>query len=279
MTCIFTIDIEDWYHILDSPVTPSLKAWGEMESRLERNLNVLLDLLALYGQRATFFWLGWVAEQHKNLLLRCVNEGHEIGSHGYAHLLACKVGASLFAKDIQRAKFLLEDLTSQPVRGFRAPGFGITDQTRWAFSEIRKAGYEYDSSVFPANRAHGGMPCEGLEKHTIVTDCGSLVEVPMTVLEIFGKRICLFSGGYLRLAPLPLIRWGANRIEQKNRTLVVLVHPREIDPEQPRLDLGPVRCFKTYVNLHTTLRKIRYLLDRYDWHTMSEFVFDERRED
>ena len=81
MNSIFTIDVEDWFNILDDPVVPEMTEWDTLESRLEQNLNVLLEILEKYNVKATLFWLGWFAERHPNLVKTCVSLGHEIACH------------------------------------------------------------------------------------------------------------------------------------------------------------------------------------------------------
>src|SRR3989344_1710933 len=122
-----TVDVEDWFHILDTPAAPGFEQWGLLESRVEQNMERILGLLSEQNVHATFFWLGWVAEKHPDLLRRCAREGHEIASHGYAHVLAHQVGPRSFRDDIRRGKSALEDITGHAVKGFRAPGFGIMD--------------------------------------------------------------------------------------------------------------------------------------------------------
>lgn len=267
-----TVDVEDWYHILDSPATPTLASWPLLESRIERNFEALLELLDAHRVKATFFWLGWLARRHPALVHMCHKAGHEIASHGYAHVLAYEVGPQAFRQDIVRAKAVLEDTIAEPVRGFRAPGFGITTKAAWAFDVIREVGYQYDSSVFPASRGHGGIPDSLLGLYFIETRSGHLLEIPMSVVQIFGRRTSLFGGGYLRLASRRMIKWGIGKLRATKQPLIVYVHPREIDPDQPRLPLGLIRQFKSYVNLSSTLPKLKWLCSHYRFYTMLEMV-------
>ena len=271
MDCL-TIDVEDWFHILDSNAVPPMDRWPSLEARVEENTSRLLDLLAVCRVKATFFLLGWVAERHKSLLRRCLREGHEIASHGYAHLLAYRVGRGQFQQDVLHAKSCLQDIAGVEVFGFRAPGFGITNSTSWAFDVIREAGHLYDASVFPAPRAHGGIAQARLVPYIIHTPAGELFEVPTSVVELFGRRVSLFGGGYLRLAPKAIIRWGAGRLKAAGRPLVVYIHPRDIDSHQPRLPLPPLRRFKCYVNLHTTQDKVKWLCTRHHFTTLADMV-------
>ena len=267
-----TVDVEEWFHVLDTPTAPELDEWDSMASRVERGVERLLGIAGGRRARATFFWLAWVAERHKSLVRQCREAGHEIASHGYGHVLAYEVGREAFRQDVIRAKGILEDITGEAVPGFRAAGFGITSETEWAFDVIRGAGHEYDSSVFPASRGHGGIPGALTKPYVIETQAGPLVEVPMSVVRTLGFRWSVFGGGYLRLAPRWLIRWGINRLHAAGEPLIVYVHPREVDPDHPRLPLGLKRRFKCYINLKSTMPKLEWLCREYKFCTMRELA-------
>ena len=267
-----TVDVEDWFHILDTPQSPSVSQWDKLESRVERNVDIILSLFNEQGVQATFFWLGWVAERNKNIVRRCAEEGHEVASHGYAHVLAYQVGRDAFREDIRHGKRLIEDILGQEVKGFRAAGFGITDDSAWAFDEISDAGYQYDSSVFPSSRGHGGIRRAPMGRYIIDTATGPLVELPMSVVEVMGRRLSLFGGGYLRLFPLTLIRWGIGKVHNAGFPLIIYIHPREIDPSHPRLPLSLGRRFKCYVGLNSTHRKLTWLCREFEFATMSELA-------
>lgn len=271
MNCL-TIDVEDWFHILDTDVVPKLNEWSGMEARVKRNMEAILDLLDSCGTKATFFWLGWIAKRNKHLVRRCVRDGHEVASHGYAHLLAYKLSRDEFQKDTVRGKQCIEDIAGVNILGYRAPGFSITEATPWAFEIIRAAGHLYDASVFPAHRGHGGLPSAPLEPYSMATPSGKLLEVPVSVVSVLGRRANLFGGGYLRLMPKPVIKWGISRLTAADRPLIVYLHPRDIDPEQPRLPLPLIRRFKCYVNLHTTFNKLQWLCETNTFCTVRELL-------
>jgi polysaccharide deacetylase family protein (PEP-CTERM system associated) len=267
-----TIDVEDWFHILDSPAVPGIERWPSLESRIERNLEELLAVFDSFSVKVTFFWLGWLAERHKDLVCMCRDAGHEIASHGYAHVLAYKVGPNAFREDITLAKDILENIIGDQVRGFRSPGFGITKKAPWAFDVIKESGYQYDSSVFPASRGHGGIADAPLVPYFIETRSGHLLEIPMSIVEIFGHRTSLFGGGYLRLANKLMIKWGIGKLQTAGRPLIIYVHPREIDLAQPHLPLSLLRQFKCYVNLNSTLPKLKWICKNYALFTMLDLV-------
>ncbi|MFC1783287.1 XrtA system polysaccharide deacetylase [Planctomycetota bacterium] len=271
---ILSIDVEDWFHILDSPSAPDIDQWSKLPLRVEHGMEQILLILGDTGTKATFFWLGWMAERFPKLLRMCHEAGHEIANHGYGHVLAYKVGHNKFKLDVIRGKEILEDLIGEPVRGFRAPGFGITDKTPWAFDVIKEAGNDYDSSIFPASRGHGGINNSPIGPYFIMTQNGMLPEIPMSVVEMFGRRFSMFGGGYLRLATRRMIRWGIDRLLKDQQPLIVYVHPREIDPDHPRLPLSPIRRFRSYVNLKSTFPKLQWLCENYSFCTMHKMVED-----
>jgi polysaccharide deacetylase family protein (PEP-CTERM system associated) len=265
-------ELEDWFHILDSDRVPRLDEWNSLELRVERNTERLLELLHRTGVRATFFSLGWIAERVPQLIRRCRSAGHEIGSHGYGHVLAYQVGRRAFRQDIARSKRILEDILGEEVIGFRSPGFCVRRDNRWVFDVVAQAGFRYDASVFPAHHGHGGLPDGPPHPHVLETSFGPLVEIPTSTVPLFGRQVCLFGGGYLRISPLPLIRWGVRKLHGWGQPLIVYVHPREVDPDHPRLPLDPWRKFKCYTNLRTTMPKLQWLCEHHRFTTLSEIA-------
>ena len=272
MKAIFTVDVEDWFHILEVPATPQVSRWDSLPSHVERNFRRLLDIFSEANVQTTCFFLGWVGEKFPHLVREASARGHEIASHGYAHTVVDRMTAADFYADISTAKQILEDAAGEQVYGYRAAGFSASARTPWLFSEIARAGYTYDTSVFPAYCEHGGIPKSPHQPYVIETDHGKLVEFPVTTAKVFGRHVCLFGGGHLRLAPLALIRWKMREVAKEGRPVICYVHPREIDPSHPRLPMSPRRRFKAYVNLGTTEKKIRYLLSHFEFTSFQEFL-------
>lgn len=270
--CVFSVDVEDWFHILDVPGAPGPSFWSELPSRVEANFLRLLDLFSEQRRSVTCFFLGWIAERFPHLVREAAARGHEIASHGYSHQLVYKMSQSEFREDIQRARSLLEDIAGSAVIGYRAPGFSSTEMTPWFFHEVSRSGYLYDSSVFPARRGHGGMRNGRLEPYFLLA--GRLVEFPISVSEIGPARICFFGGGYLRLFPYQLIRSMGRRNLHRGIPLVFYIHPREIDPDHPRMPMPLQRQFKSYVNLHTTEEKIRRIMQEFPISTFRDYLFE-----
>jgi polysaccharide deacetylase family protein (PEP-CTERM system associated) len=272
--CVFSVDVEDWFHILDVPAAPPISQWCSLPSRVETSFRRLLELFDELGARVTCFFLGWVAERYPHLVTEAAKRGHEIASHGYAHRLVYECTEKEFRADVEKAKDILEQASGERVLGYRSPGFSCTEDVPWFFDALVETGHHYDSSVFPAPRGHGGMAIDELGPHVIPVNGSRLIEFPISVARFAGRRVCLFGGGYLRLFPYPLIRRMARQVLEEGRPVVFYIHPREIDPEHPRLPMSLTRRFKSYVNLHTTEPKVRSILRDFPATTFRQFIED-----
>jgi hypothetical protein len=74
------------------------------------------------------------------------------------------------------------------------------------------------------------------------------------------------------LFPLAVIRRMTASVLRQARPAIFYVHPREIDPDHPRLAMNAWRQFKTYVNLSTTETKLRALLTEFEFVTLEELA-------
>ena len=135
-----TVDVEDYFQVSALAQHFERSEWHRVPCRVERNIDVVLALLAESGSKATFFTLGWIAERYPQLVSRIVAEGHELASHGYGHQRATDQSRAEFLEDIRTAKSLLEDVAGIAVKGYRAPSFSIGERNPWAFDCIAEAG-------------------------------------------------------------------------------------------------------------------------------------------
>ncbi len=267
---IFSVDVEDWFHILDVPSAPALAEWSRLPSHVERNFLRLLDIFSEHNAQVTCFFLGWVGERFPHLVQEAVARGHEIASHGYAHRLVFQQSQNEFYNDVRKARLLLEDASGTPVIGYRAPGFSTTSDTPWFFEALSEAGYVYDSSVFPAHRGHGGIPQARRDPYRV--ENSGILELPITVADFMGRGMCFFGGGYLRFFPYWLISKKVGEVVANGRPVVFYIHPREIDPAHPRLPMKAGRAFKSYVNLDTTEPKLRRILRDFPVSTFQQVI-------
>ena len=270
--CVFSVDVEDWFHILDLPSTPPLAQWDSLPSRVEENFRKLLDIFDETGTKVTCFFLAWVAKKFPHLVTDAARRGHEIASHGYAHHLAYEMGPDAFFEDCRVSKQILEQISGRAILGYRAAGFSATNSCSWFFEKLARAGYRYDSSIFPARRGHGGIDGARREPHTINSVSGQIVEFPVSVTSVAGATMCFFGGGYLRLFPYYVTKRMSQAVLNDGRPVLFYIHPREIDPGHPRLPMNRKRRFKSYVNLRTTETKIRRILGDFTFRTFEQLL-------
>lgn len=269
-----TIDVEDWFHILDVDDGYAVEDYHQLESRVEKNCENLLRILNEYRVKGTFFVLGWVAETFPDLVREIHKENHEIASHGYAHTLCYEMSPQEFREDMQKSIQILEGLTREKVLGARVAGTSIRRANLWALDILIDLGITYDSSIYPDVRGHGGLPGAPRFPYYQVTPAGrQIFEIPSSCFNLFGKKIGFAGGGYLRLFPYFLIKRGMDEYERLGYPVNVYLHPREIDPEHPRMNLPLYRKFKCYVNLNTTGKKLRSLLRDYSFGRIKD-IFD-----
>jgi Predicted xylanase/chitin deacetylase len=153
-----TIDVEDYFHVAALSEAISPDDWSSMEYRCEANTDRLLEIFDKAGVKGTFFVLGWVAEKSPALVRRIAEAGHEIASHGYSHQLVYNQTPDVFREETIKSKALLEDQIQQPVNGYRAASYSITNESRWALDILAEAGFTWDSSIFPVHHDRYGMP-------------------------------------------------------------------------------------------------------------------------
>lgn len=263
-----SFDVEDWFHICDiKSLDLNEKNWDMFESRVMENTTVLLGILKSFNVKATFFFVGWVAEKFPELVINVKKAGHEIGIHGYYHKLIYEQTKDEFIRDLEMSMHVIKEIVGeQKVFGYRGPGFSLKKQSMWALDIIAKEGFSYDSTMFPGKRGHGGILTDRIFPHQLELEGGfKLWEFPISIIKIAGFRIPFSGGGYLRLLPYWFIRNCITRINKKGKPVLVYMHPREIDLYQPKMPLPLVRRFKYYVNLKSTRRKLETLLSEFSF--------------
>lgn len=259
-----SVDVEDYFQVWAlAPWFPRAK-WDETPCRVERNIDLILQLLHDADVHATFFTLGWIAERFPEVIRRIAANGHEIASHGYAHNRVDDLDSDGFYADIHLAKTILEDIAGVEVKGYRAPSFSISTETEWAHDCIRKAGYRYSSSVYPIRHDHYGIP--DAPRFAYRSRPG-LLEVPITTMRLFDHNWPAGGGGYFRLLPYGVSKWTIKRVnEVDEQPAIFYFHPWELDPEQPRVKgAGMKTRVRHYLNLRQTEHRLRRLLGDFRW--------------
>lgn len=277
-----TIDVEEYFQVAAFRHRIAREAWCEYPSRLEGPLRYLLDTLEAASIRATFFVLGEVALRLPHLVADIVCAGHEIASHGMGHQLVYEQTEDEFRHDVTESRRLLCEMTGQRVVAYRAPSWSITPRTPWAYTILREAGYEIDSSLFPIPHDIHGNASARFDPHKIETTAGPLDEFPAAIVTLgWGRRpwrIPTGGGGYFRLTPywltrrlLRSINAGSSRCSAA--PFVFYVHPWEFDPDQPRVPgVGWKSRLRHSIGLRANAAKWEQLLRDFTFTTLGDVV-------
>lgn len=274
---LFSIDVEEHFQVSAFDRVLSRDDWDAQPSRVERNTDLLLELLARHDATATFFTLGWVAERHPDLIRRIAAAGHELASHGWWHRKVTSLSPDDFREEIRASKRVLEDLVGRPVLGYRAPSFSIVPGGEWAFDVLLEEGYRYDSSLFPIRRPDYGYPAAPPHPHDIVRPAGTLLEIPLATRLMFGIRLPAAGGGYLRQAPLSWTRGAFRSLGAAGTPGMFYIHPWEVDPGQPRLPVGALTRFRHYRGLHRVVPQLEQLLGEFRFSSVERWLATRNR--
>jgi hypothetical protein len=146
-TAAVTIDVDGvrHYHAIHGLAPPS-----GADVVVERGVRRFLELCDRVGVVSTLFVVGadLADDAFATLVRRASRAGHEIASHSHAHdyALVTRAPAEIEA-DIARSVEAITDVTSTKPRGFRAPGYNVSEPL---FDALEKLGFAYDSSLLPS---------------------------------------------------------------------------------------------------------------------------------
>jgi polysaccharide deacetylase family protein (PEP-CTERM system associated) len=272
-----SVDVEDWFQVGAFEKVIDREAWETLPRRVERNTDRVLALFDEAGVKATFFTLGWVAARHPALVRRIAEAGHEIASHGWDHQRVFNMDEKAFRADLDLAHKAIEDASGASPSGYRAPSFSIDARTPWAHPVLAELGYAYSSSVAPIRHDHYGWreaprfawrPVEG----------ANLIELPVTTVDLAGRRFAAGGGGFFRLLPYGFSSWAIRRVNNHEaRPAIFYFHPWEVDPDQPRVQDASVRSrVRHYTNLEVMEAKLLKLLRDHEWGRTDEVAAAER---
>ncbi len=270
-----SIDVEEYFHAVNLRRAFPETEWPRLPRRARIGVERMLSILERARKKATFFVLGWVAEHEPEVVRAIASAGHEIASHGHSHRMAQELGADAFEADVRRSLELLAPLSRQPIQGFRASTFSVTERTWWALSRLRKLGFAYDSSVFPVRHDRYGVPSFARTPVTVEVEGGTIVELPLLTWRLLGRNLPAAGGGYLRQFPLAFTRGALRAMNRAGHPGVVYVHPWELDPEQPRASaavIGRLGHLRHYRNLDRTAERVARLVDEFPFGPLADLV-------
>lgn len=267
-----SFDVEEYFQVANLRGHFARSDWDSVASRLHVGMDAILGALERHDARATFFFLGWIAERHPDMVRRCMDGGHEIASHGYEHLFLQDLGPDRLEQDLERTEQALVAAGAPRPVGFRASTFTLTRDTWWALEILARRGYRFDSSIHPVRHPVYGIPDFEPGISRIATDSGELVEFPVSTWPALGRNLPVGGGGYFRLLPGAVTRAACRGLARRGRPAAIYLHPWEFDPDQPRCPAPWSKRVRHYMNLDRTLPRLEALLAQQRWGTMSEVL-------
>ena len=273
-THILTVNLEEYFQAGALSQTVQRKHWERLETRLQTTVPLILERLEKASAQATFFVLGWTAEQHPDLVRMILDKGHEVASRGFWHHGYRDAPPEAFREELGRTREALEKAGVPIVHGFRSPRW-ITREELWMLDVLGEEGYAYDASVNPILRRFSNDPrFHSLHKHRLSTSDDSIMEIPISTVPFLGFRVAISGGNYWRQLPQFFLRRAMKQwSKSKDEPLVLYFSPWELDPEQPRIQgLSSFNRIRQYRNLEKTQKLLTECLDRYSFVSIARFL-------
>jgi polysaccharide deacetylase family protein (PEP-CTERM system associated) len=270
-----TVDVEDWFHICDIENILPPSQWDRCESRVEKNVTRILEILSTNRVFGTFFVLGYVAQRLPDVIKMIVDEGHEIASHGFGHIQVYKMTPDEFERDLTRSRRVIQEVIGGQVFGYRAPEWSIRKGPRnslWALPILASNGFRYDSSIAPLRII--GIPNAPRKPYTISTDHGRIEEFPPLVKNTWAGNVPVGGGWGLRVFPYGMIRRAIEELNGHGIPAVIFLHPSEFDPDPPKISLPLVKRFVCHGKIKSTEERMERLLGEFSFGAIRQIYGD-----
>ncbi|MDB5110181.1 MAG: polysaccharide deacetylase [Mucilaginibacter sp.] len=212
---------------------------------------LILKLLKETGVKATFFCTAQYALQKPEIILKMVNEGHEIASHGYYH-------SDFKPEHLELSKIELERISGTIITGYRMARMMPVDE-----EEIKKAGYLYNSSLNPT-----WLPgrYNNFKKPRTWFFEKDVLQIPASVSPII--RFPLFWLSFHNL-PLPILKWLSAATHRKDGYLNLYFHPWEFTNLNQPEKFG----FPSYISKNSGEPFVKRIKDFITWAQSKGFEF------
>ena len=268
---ILTVGLEDWFQVGAFQQLINHEHWYRFETRLERSTRATLELLDQHDTKATFFVLGWVAQELPELVAEVAARGHEIASRGFYHRSVRNLTREEFRDDLLRTQEALVAATGQKIVGYRVADGWFRPEDLWALDVLAEEGYAYDSSLLPLGLRFRSEPWRRFV-HAHETSAGTLQEVPPSSVRIAGCNLPICGGNWIRQIPHTLLKHLVRRWDERcEHPLVTYFHTWELDPEQPRISaVDRLNRVRHYRNLDKMRWVLSEHLSRYRFGTVAE---------
>jgi len=230
----FTVDVEEWYHGLwpgSDKIVEEYYNYKVPKGTFIETLQRILEIFEKYRVYSTFFVLGETAEVSPEVIEKIYDLGHEIASHSYLHRDLTEISLTEFEKSEKQNRHLLEKITGETPKGFRAPLFKIN---REVLGSLERVGYSYDSSIVPSIRIPGWMGHYTAPLHAYRVGISKrFFAVPVAVFPYL--RLPAGGGWFLRNFGVNYFKTAIRFLLRKKIHVVLYIHPLDVYSDVPRL--------------------------------------------
>ncbi len=229
---LLTVLVEDYFHVGAFDKLIQQRNWSNFEPRYEQNTRKTLDLLDESGTKATFFVLGWIAEQNPQLVREIASRGHEVASRGFYHRSLSQLTTDEIREDLRKTNTILQAASGQKIVGYRAAEKLSYEKDERIFEILADEGFAYDASFVPVKQNEKRRRFA----HQIHKSGKAIWEFPYSTRNLGIGLLPISGGNYFRQIPYTLMRHAVkdwtNRYEEP---FIFYFHVWELDPEQPRI--------------------------------------------
>ncbi len=267
---ILTVAVEEYYHATALGREIERHHRRRLETRLEQNIDRVLDLLGRYEAKATFFVLGSVAEPRAAAIRRITAAGHEVATRTWEHGPISAFDRESLRNDVRRSRSVLEQILGQGVNGFRVAEQRFRPVDYWALDVLAEEGFAYDSSVFPRYLELRREPWRRFP-HRHQQGGLSIYEFPLSTWGPDSFLMPFAGGNAFRQLPSWFVRrsvtdWTSRYPHAFNMYFNVW----ELDPALPRLAIGGwIRRMRLYRNLDRMEELLTQFLEQYRFESIA----------
>jgi len=267
---LLTVLVEDYFHVGAFENLIQQRNWSRFEPRYEQNTFKTLDLLDEFDTKATFFVLGWIAQQNPKLVREIVARGHEVASRGFYHRSLRQLTPEEFREDLRKSNRALEDAGGQKIIGYRAAEKLSYEKDAWIFDVLAEEGFVYDASFLPTRKQEKSKRFA----HQVHAGGKAVWEFPYSTRDLGLGLLPISGGNYFRQIPYTLMRKSVRQwTENHDEPFVFYFHVWELDPEQPRISAASsynrVRHYRKLDKMEWILREN---LQLYNFVDAAEFL-------
>lgn len=159
-------------NVTEEPDENVRKVYLTFDDGPSSNTKQILDILAEYDVKATFFVVGKEEEQYQALYKRIVEEGHTLGMHSYSHKYdEIYQSVDSYAQDLNKLQEFLYETTGVWCRFCRFPGGSSNTVSKVDMYELITYLDEQDITYFDWNISSGDASSSYISSDTILRNC------------------------------------------------------------------------------------------------------------